>query len=71
MIQEIGFAPDSPLEGRVYCELVSEMGIPASSEKARFRGVMDDYGSVAALFWAHISPNLVFRPRQLLPAIPS
>jgi hypothetical protein len=26
------FAPDSPLEGGVYCELVSEVGLPAPGE---------------------------------------
>jgi hypothetical protein len=45
MIQEIGFALDSPVEGGVYCELVSEMGVPGAWEKAAaFRGGMDDNG---------------------------
>jgi hypothetical protein len=39
MIQEIGFALDSPLEGGVYCELVSEVGFPRPVEKAGFQGV--------------------------------
>jgi hypothetical protein len=33
------FAPDSPLEGGVYCELVSEVGFRRVANKARFQGV--------------------------------
>ena len=33
------FAPDSPLEGGVYCELVSEVGLQRLPNKARFQGV--------------------------------
>jgi hypothetical protein len=33
------FAADSPLEGGVYCELVSEVGFPRPVEKAGFQGV--------------------------------
>jgi hypothetical protein len=32
------FAPDSPLEGGVYCELVSEVGFRRVANKARFPG---------------------------------
>ncbi len=39
MIQEIEFARDSPLEGGVYCELVSEVGFRRVANKARFQGV--------------------------------
>ena len=48
------FAPDSPLEGGVYCELVSEVGFPVLAKKQGFRGFMDDNGSVETLFWARI-----------------
>ena len=30
--EEVGFAHDSALEGGVYCELVSEVGLPAPGE---------------------------------------
>ena len=43
---EVEFAMDSPQEGGVYCELVSEVGFPGLVEKAGFQGVMDDNGSV-------------------------
>ena len=39
MIQEIEFARDPPLEGGVYCELVSEVGFRRVANKARFQGV--------------------------------
>jgi len=31
--RKLGFAPDSPLEGAVHCELVSEVKIPAPVTK--------------------------------------
>jgi len=51
--ENIGYAPekrlvatvwdrwfaDSPLEGGVYCELVSEVGLRRLANKARFQGV--------------------------------
>ena len=52
---------DSPLEGGVYRELVSEVGFPGLVEKAGFQGVMDDNGSVETLFWARIRWNFVER----------
>jgi hypothetical protein len=33
MIEEVRFAADSPLEGAVHCELVSEVKIPAPVTK--------------------------------------
>ena len=71
LIEEVRFARDSPLEGGVYCELVSEVGFPGLVEKAGFPGVMDDNGSVEMLFWARVRWNFVFWPRQLLPLFPS
>ena len=35
----VRFAADSPLEGGVYCELVSEVGLQRLANKARFQGV--------------------------------
>ena len=32
-VEEVGFAVDSPLEGAVHCELVSEVKIPAPVTK--------------------------------------
>jgi hypothetical protein len=64
---QVQFAADSPLEEAVYCEPVSEVGFQAAVEKAGFQGVMDDNGSVVTLFWARISWNLVFWPRQIIP----
>ena len=45
MIAAGRFAGDSPLEGGVYCELVSKMGVPRRlAKKQHSRGVMDDNG---------------------------
>jgi hypothetical protein len=62
---------DSPLEGGVYCELVSEVGFPGLVEKAGFQGIMDDNGSVETLFWARIRWNFVFGLGSFLPLFPS
>jgi len=37
--QLVTFAVDSLLEGGVYCELVSEVGLRRLANKARFQGV--------------------------------
>jgi hypothetical protein len=45
-VEEVGFARDSPLEGAVYCELVSEvkfLGVDSGS-------VMDDSGFAKRCF---------------------
>jgi len=58
---------DSPLEGRVYCELVSEKGdCGAWLIRPDSRGFLDDKTSVRALFLALISQGISFLvPRQL------
>ena len=37
--EDVRFVPDSPVEGGVYCELVSEVGLRRLANKARFQGV--------------------------------
>ena len=58
---------DSPLEERVYCELVSEKGdCGAWLIRPDSRGFLDDKTSVRALFLALISQGISFLvPRQL------
>jgi hypothetical protein len=43
MIQEIEFAPDSPLEEGVHCELVSESEISGVSIPMRFWVILPSY----------------------------
>ena len=52
MATKVGFAVDSPLEGAVHCELVSEVKIPAPVTKlgADSGRVMDDSGIVKRCF---------------------
>jgi hypothetical protein len=58
MRPEVRFATDSPLEGRVRSELVSEMGIFRTGElRLDSKTIMDDVGSVRAPFWAQIGRN--------------
>jgi len=52
---------DSPLEERVYCELVSEKGdCGAWLIRPDSKGFLDDKTSVRALFLAHISQESRF-----------
>lgn len=54
---------DSPLEGRVWSEPVSEMGIFRAGElRLDSKTIMDDVGSVRAPFWAQIGRNSGFCP---------
>jgi len=72
--KEVRFARDSPLEGAVSCELVSETKLPASERKlgSDFGGFWDNSGIVKTLSPARISSEIVplsrggrFRPPAL------
>ena len=55
---------DSPLEGRVTSEPVSEVGFSGAGElRPDSKTFMDDTGSVKAPFRAQISRNFGFVPR--------
>ena len=80
--REIGFAMDSPLEGRVRSEPVSEMGFLGRELRLDSKTFMDDVGSVRALFGAWIDQISLcvsrllplrcrFKSLELLPFMPT
>jgi len=63
MIEEVRFAPDSALEGAVYCELVSEVQ-KLGADSGR---VMDDSGIVKRCFPHEFGRKLYPPPRGVTP----